>query len=1257
MKAFLQRAVMATVMLLATIMARAYSFEVDGITYNTTSDTEVEVIANGLNYSGDIVIPESVSISGKTYKVTSIDSGAFDNCIWVTSVIMGESVTTIKDWAFGNCVGLTAIKIPDSVTSIGEFAFFGCSELETVELGESVNSIGERAFDECKKIVTITVSNPTPPTVINEVQFFNNYSKSTLYVPIVSLEAYRNTSPWKKWKKIKPIGGTGASIQADIEVDGIFYNIISPKEVSVTFKNSQEHIYSGDMVIPSTIEYSGSTFNVTSIGTGAFCHCLGLTSIVIPNSVATIGENAFGECPELVSVVLSDGLTNISKYAFFLCKKLTSIEIPNTVVSIGNYALYSTNISSIVIPPSVTSIGEEIFAFCHQLKSVELSNSITSITDGTFMDCQALESVVIPNSVISIGDNAFRQCKSIDNIEIPNSVATIGTGAFVICDSLKSITVAEGNQHYSSVNGMLFNKEQTELIQCPGGKSGTIIVPATVTSIGEMAFMYCSKITGVGIPASVREIKSSAFAYIYNVADFIIDNIVPPTVQDDSFDSSLYTSSTLYVPREAIEVYKNAEVWKNWTKIEAIGGDEPEIFEVDGIYYKKISETEVEVTYKSRGEHTYSGFVVIPSSITYLSKDYEVTSIGESAFEKCNKLIAIELGKSIRTIRDRAFIGCKYVRTFTVFSPIPPIIESDSVFENKDYPKYCTLHVPDDAIDAYKNANVWKDWPIIEPLSYDFEVDGIYYKKISDNNVKVSYRIISEDESFYTGDIIIPSEVIYMTNTYNVTAIGEYAFYYCMDITSIKLPNTISYIGSNAFNYCSKLKSIELPNTVTTIEDSAFQSCRAFTSFKIPESVTYIGFWAFRRCEYLTTIEIPNSVTFVGSQAFTQCSRLKSAKISDSVKSIHNGTFSNCSYLTSVIIGEAVDSIDNDSFKWCKMLNEIMVLNPVPPVLRQNSFDDIYSTSTLYVPRESIEAYRNADIWKNWAKIEVIPYDFEEDDVYYNIISDTEVEVTYKNLEDGGYTGDITIPSTITYMSKTYAVSSIGENAFANCNGITSVEIPASVTSIGKNAFANCAALTTVKVAYSEDSPAKIISANSQEGASDISIGESAFEGCSVLSTIYLGSSVTSISHTAFAGCHRVASITVLATEPPAAYEDSIDSDVYSTSILNVPAISCDLYKSAPVWCNWTTINAIGGSGIGDLIENKEVKIETGADAITVSGAQGGVCRILDLRGMEVVSRTGMSAHEIFTVKSPELYIVQVRTDNGKNIIRKVMVK
>ena len=252
---------------------------------------------------------------------------------------------------------------------------------------------------------------------------------------------------------------------------------------------------------------------MTSIGEEAFYGCWDLTRLTIPGSVTSIDKDAFCFCSSLTSVTIPDSVTSIGDSAFYGCESLTSVTIPDSVTSIGSCAFYGcASLTSVTIPDSVTSIGGSAFYGCTSLTSVTIPDSVTSIGAYAFYGCESLTSVAIPGSVTSIGWSAFYGCASLTSVTIPDSVTSIGNCAFASCTSLTGIWVAEGNSHYANdASGVLFNKDKTTLVQCPGAFAAYTI-PNSVTSIGEYAFSHCTSLTSVTIPDSVTSIGSGAFS-------------------------------------------------------------------------------------------------------------------------------------------------------------------------------------------------------------------------------------------------------------------------------------------------------------------------------------------------------------------------------------------------------------------------------------------------------------------------------------------------------------------------------------------------------------------------------------------------------------------------------------------------------------------------------------------------------------------------------------------------------------------------
>ena len=297
--------------------------------------------------------------------------------------------------------------------------------------------------------------------------------------------------------------------------------------------------------------------------------------------------------------------------------------------------------------------------------------------------------------------------------------------------------------------------------------------------------------------------------------------------------------------------------------------------------------------------------------------------------------------------------------------------------------------------------------------AYDFQLNGIYYYIYSTADLTVG---VTYGENKYSGDIVIPSTITYRSKTFTVTGIcpqafnisndyltsveipnsvtkiGQLAFCDCKDLTNVEIPNSVTSIALGAFSGCTNLRSVKIPNSVTSIENAVFYKCTNLRSVKIPNSVTMIGDNAFKGCTNLTNVEIPNSVTSIGKGAFSGCKGLIDVKIPNSVTSIEAETFRECTNLTSVEIPNSVTSIGasafigcmaitsitipksvqqikDGAFKDCKALKSIYVMAETPPSAYSVFKNELYMDAVLYVPNGCLEAYQNAEVWKEFWEI------------------------------------------------------------------------------------------------------------------------------------------------------------------------------------------------------------------------------------------------------------------------------------------------
>ena len=783
---------------------------------------------NGLTSIGNYAFAGCSGLTSMTNipnSVLNIGEGAFVSCSGLTSLTIPESVIDIADGAFRDCTSLTSVTIPNSVTSIGSTAFYNCSGLTSVTIPNSVTSIGSSAFYGCSSLTSVTIPNSV--TSIGKDAFYK--------VPNIVYNGTASGSPWGA----RSVNGfvDGFLVYADAKKT----NLIACSKVA-----------EGEIVIPSS---------VTSIGSNAFQYCTGLTSVTIPNSVTSIGDYAFYGCTGLTSVTIPNSVTSIGDYAFSRCTGLTSVTIGNSVTSIGSNAFqYCTGLTSVTIPNSVTSIGNYAF---NNVPNIVYNGTATGSPWGarsvngfveeylvygdasktTLLACLTATKgdIIIPNSVTSIESWAFSGCSGLTSITIPNSVISIGSSAFSGCSGLKFVNVSDISawcaiKFDDNMSNPLY---QANNLYLNGTLVTNLVIPNSVTSIGDYAFYGCTGLTSVTIPNSVISIGSSAFRSCTRLTSVIIGNSVTSIGNNAFYECSSLTSVT--IPNSVTSIGYDAfrdvlNIVYNGTATGSPWGAEYMNGFVDGY----LVFADAQKTSLIRCSKAAQGEIVIPNS---------VTSIGDYAFSHCTGLTSVTIGNSVTSIGNNAFSYCTGLTSVTIPNSVTSI-----------------------GIHAF-----------------------LYCSSLTSVNIPNSVTSIGEYAfSNCSGltSITIPNSVI---------SIGSSAFRSCTRLTSVIIGNSVTSIGDDAFYECSSLTSVIIGNNVTSIGKDAFYDCRSLISVKIPNSVTSIGERAFYGCIRLTSVIIGNSVTSIGETAFYECRSLTSVTIPNSVTSIGNYAFSRCNSLEYVI--------------------------------------------------------------------------------------------------------------------------------------------------------------------------------------------------------------------------------------------------------------------------------------------------------------------------------------------------------------------
>jgi hypothetical protein len=391
----------------------------------------------------------------------------------------------------------------------------------------------------------------------------------------------------------------------------------------------------GSVAIPAVI----NGLEVTAIGAQAFGFNAAVTNVTVPASVLAIGSSAFTDCTGLTGLTLGNKLATIGDNAFFNCTGLAAVHFPNSVTNIGVQSFYNcVSLASVSIPPGLISLGKEAFNFCIGLSSLTLSSSVTNI-----------------------GDLAFDSCRS-----------------------LNAITVDQLNPAYSSLAGVLFDKTQSALIQCPGAKTGTYAVPNGVTTVAASAFRNCNNLTAITIPNSVTNIGSSAFSLCSSLTSITVDPFNPfyssiAGVLFDKLQTTLLqcpsaTPGSYSIPASVTALGPSAFIGCGHL-IAILADPQSQAFSsLGGVLFNKTKTTLIQFPEALAGNYTVPSGVarlgdfsfVSCAGLTNVSLAGTVTDIGVAAFAGCSELNSLALPNSITNISIEAFEACTKLGQVTI---------------------------------------------------------------------------------------------------------------------------------------------------------------------------------------------------------------------------------------------------------------------------------------------------------------------------------------------------------------------------------------------------------------------------------------------------------------------------------------------------------------------------------------------------------------------------------------------------------------
>lgn len=996
---------------------------IDALIYNLDNVNQTaEVTSNPDSYVGDIIIPSSVEYNEVTYSVTRIGRIAFYGCSSLTSITIPNSIISIGNQAFEDCQSLTSVFIPSSVASIGENVFpWG---IRRNEMSVDITNPYYDSRDNCNAIIETATNKliagcnstiiPSSVTIIASGAFDGCYELASVTIPagVTQIEG-RGFAYCTSLKSINIPASVvsigyfafdGCSGLTSITVDENNPNYDSRDNCNALIETASNTLIAGckNTIIPN---------GISKIEIAAFEECYGLKSIVIPNSVTYIGNSAFQECKSLTSISIPNSVMDMGPYTFCECYALEEIVLSNNITKIESGLFHSCyNLSSIVIPSNVTSIDDKAFYYCKNLTQIVCENVFPPEIAGENVFYEVDKS--IPLYVPAQSVEAYRAAdgwKEFTNIQpiCPIAYGTCGaqgdnltwelsceggltikgTGAMSdyldwnspwreYKDSIKSVIVEEG---VTSIGYAAF-RDHGHLQHCS--------LPSTIESIGEEAFCFCFQLMSIEIPDACTWIGTASFNLVPNVV-----------ITDESILPYRGSARSINGFVEGFFVYADETKHSLRACSSAASGEIVLDDAIEQIEYMAFTQCE-EITNIQFGSHLqYIGEWSLNGCIGLESLSFQEGLIGiaSNAFGNCFGLRSVSLPNSLTTIGDFGIGNCPVLRTIhfgdsltsvgtqlfdycpaidTIYAPMttPPVLGEGAFAETTL--SNVTCYVPYQSLSLYQQAPIWKEMnlqPSDTPESCIIASgtcgDNLTWELSCDSMLTISGT--GEMADWDSGSIPWywnKSSIKYVVIENGVSSIGAYSFSNCSNIVSIEIPNSVERIGNLAFLNCSSLLSLTIPDNVSNIEYSICPGCTSLT-----QPVFNAEKFVYMPRTYEGAYTVQSGIATIVAGAFSDCTKLTSIDLSNRVSYIGDGAFSNCTGLTTVIMGTYMVNICNSAFSNCKGLTSITCTAKNPPyIVSSNSFLNVTRTIPVYVPFESVNAYKSADVWKDFTNIQPI---------------------------------------------------------------------------------------------------------------------------------------------------------------------------------------------------------------------------------------------------------------------------------------------
>ncbi len=749
---------------------------------------------------------------------------------------------------------VTDVKLT-TATEIGKYAFHEYNALLSVEMSSSVTSIGDKAFDYCVNLLSAQI--PTSVTSIGS-NVFHQSNALTIYCEIAS-----KPSTWGNNWNGSYLGYGSYSLpvvwgckNTEVADDGNIYAVI--EGVRYALKNEvatvapQPKNIAAQTIIRPSVTYKGTSYVVTTIAGYAFEENNNLVSVTIPSSVTSMGPQPFYGCNRLIIYCEREskpsGWNNNWNYNCPVVWNYSNNEIADneqifaTIDGI-RYALMddkaevyfqSGSSASVEIPSTITYKG--------------VTYSVFTIRDNAFLNCTSLESIKLPDSIENIGESAFLGCTHLSSIEIPASITKIGEWAFEGCISLAMINYLGTIDQWAQIDfrneyanpwyfaGELYINEQLV----------TEVKLTSATKIGRHAFINCSLLTNVTIPASVKTIGEGAFKYCTNLVSVVMAGDVT-NIGSYAF-AACEKLAEITIPASVTSMGSFA--FRSCNSLKKVN-------------YLGTIDQWAQITFSSEQANPFDcGASLYLNDVLVTEAKLTAPTIGKYAFCNYQSLVNLEIAASVKTIEEGAFTNCSNLATVTFEENSQLVAIGSSAFEK------CTslrsISIP--AGVANIGSSAFGDCASLMEVTIPSSVGNL--------PSNVFGQCIGLEKVNYLGTIDQWAQIKFYNYWSNPLTFAKNLYLNDVLVTEAKL--TVTTINANAFLNCTSLTSLQIAASVTSIGNYAFSGCEnlATVTFEENSQLAAMGDYAFASCGKLASITIPASVTKVGSRAFDLCASL-----------------------------------------------------------------------------------------------------------------------------------------------------------------------------------------------------------------------------------------------------------------------------------------------------------------------------------------------------------------------------------------------